>query len=100
MKKLSDDMIQAIISDYVAGSGPKVLAKKYGIRDGSVVRILRKNNVERNHLKRVDQATQQLIIGRYTAGEASTAIAFDLQLDGGTVCRILKRNGITIRPAE
>lgn len=99
MKRLNEEQIEEIIDLYQNGMMPKAIGEKFGIRNNSVTRILRKNGIERDKLKKVELDTILSIIEKYQSGQSSEIIGENLKLDSSTVLRILKKNNINIRPA-
>ena len=100
-KKLSEETIKNIISEYCDGKTPTFLSQKYGIRDNSITRILRKNNIERNqHTPKISEENEKIIVQDYLAGKSSDIIASIYQINSSTISRILKRNGIAIRSTK
>jgi len=98
-KKLKQDQINEIIKLYQNGVKPKEIAKQFEIYNGSVVRIIRKNNIARTNLIKLTDEQINIIVKKYVAGISSEIIANEMGIDGTTVCRVLKRNGIKIRPS-
>lgn len=98
-KSFSPDQKTYIIEAYKQGISPKDIADKLGVWNNSITRFLRKNDIERNQLKRLPEETIQTIITRYGQGISSEVIAKDLGINGSTVCRQLKKHGIEIRPS-
>lgn len=92
MKKLPEDTIAQIIQEYTAGTAPKVIGEKFGIRSNSVTRLLRKRGIIRDQLKRVDKKTARGIVHQYLSGKSSPEIAAELGISSSTICRILQRN--------
>lgn len=99
MKKLDDKQIEEIIKLYRNGETPSIIGKQFGIANNSVTRILKRLNVDRNQLIRVNEEVIKIIIEKYQNGISSETIGKDLNLNGTTICRILKRNNIAMRPA-
>lgn len=99
-KQIQDQQINDIIKKYQSGASLQDIAQEFNIHKGSIGRILRRNNIERNKCVPVSDDKIKYIIEKYTSGISSEILAAELNLDGSTVCRILKRNDIKIRPAE
>lgn len=98
-KTITKQQINEIINLYKEGMTPKDIGIKFGIYNNSVTRILRKNEIDRDQLKRVSPDDINKIIDQYSSGISSEIIASNLGINGSTVCRILKRNKIEIRPS-
>lgn len=99
-KRLSEDTIQQIITDYKSGMAPKDIGEKFGVYNNSVTRILRKRGIERNQAApKISKEQEKYIIEKYQNGISSEKIGKELNINGSSVCRVLKRNGIQIRPS-
>ena len=95
MKKLSKEIVDQIIQKYKEGQSPSSIAEEFGIYNNSVARILRKNGVERNQLRRLNDQEIQTILIKYEQNNNLQQIADLLSIDTMTVRRTLKKNGIT-----
>src|SRR5574343_198664 len=102
-KKLSENIIQQIITSYQQGTTPLDIGIKFGIYNNSVTRILRKRNVSRTQASpqiKSNDVKVNYIIEQYSQGISSEKIAKGLNIAGTTVCKILKENNIVIRPSS
>lgn len=99
MARLEDEDIQEIISLYTDGYSPKYLGELFSIYGSSVLRILKRNNIDRNQAPiRVTNNQKEHICNSYISGVSSETLAKELNINPTTVCRILKKNNIFIRP--
>lgn len=98
MKRLTPSQITDIIKLYLAGQSPKDIGHTYNIRNNSVTRILRKNNITRNQRNIITDIQKKYICKEYIKGKNSEKIAKELSIHPTTVCKIIKSNNIKIRP--
>lgn len=96
-KKLREEEIQNIIKLYKEGKTPKEIGELYQIYNNSVSRILRKNNIKPNQLRKLNNKEKEAICNYYNSGKSSEEIAKIFKVDPSTVCRNLKKQNITIR---
>ena len=98
--KVTKEQILEIIELYKLRESPTIIGAKYNITNRHVLKILRKNDIPRNQLRRLDQEEIEFIIKEYISGLSTIKIAKILGLNDCSVARALKRNGIIIRSAE
>lgn len=96
-KKLAPDQVNQIIFQYTAGKSPKEIGEMFGIRNNSVTRILRRHEVVRDQLTRINSDETQEIIQFYQKGVSSEVIALRFGRDASSICRLLKKNGVALR---
>jgi DNA invertase Pin-like site-specific DNA recombinase len=97
LKKLDEQTIKQITILYKNGITPKDIAKQYDILPNSVVRIIRKQGIDREFCARVEEEEAKEIVRLYIGGTNSTIIAKQFEIDPRTVCRVLKKNGIVVK---
>lgn len=99
--RLTKEKEQIIRVMYANKKTPTQIGSIVGIHPNSVIRWLRKHDINRNQLIRVsDQEKEYIIIEYRDKKRSSESIAFELEIDGTTVCRILRKANIEIRSAE
>lgn len=98
--KLSKENIQEIIKLYTSGSKPTEIAGRFNIYPNSVNRIIKKNGVQRQYAKKIEEHHKIKSIDLYLSGISSEKISDILNISSDAVRDILKSNNIPIRPPQ
>ena len=100
-KPLSQDTQKEIITKYQSGLGSDTIAKDYNIHPNTVLKILKKNDIERRGLRKKVQPTDELkIIESYQQGNSAPKVAEQFNISPTMVLRYLKQHDIQSRSAE
>jgi uncharacterized protein (DUF433 family) len=98
---LTTQQKQEIIDKYKSGLGSDTIAKQYDIHPNTVLKILKKNGIERRGLrKKIFPEDEIKIVELYQQGLSAPQIAEQFDIEHTMVLRYLEKNGINRRSAE
>lgn len=102
MKKTSKENIDKIIDLYSKGSSSKELSELFNISPVSIIRILKRENINIKRAKnKIDKKTlQDQIIEEYNKGYLLKDISLNLKCSNNYIKKILKDNNIKLRTKE
>ena len=96
--KLTDQQRQQIITEYTGGDGCTVLAKKYGVHENSILKLLKISGVPIRPRRFISKAEDERIIELYQNNWSMQDICHEMGISG--VFGRLKKNGIESRTPE
>ena len=96
---IKEDIIK-IIELYKSGLGSDSIAKIYNIHPNSILKILKKNNIERRSLSRFTQNDFDEMKKLYESGLSSSEIGEKYNVTHTAILKILKKNNVHRRASE
>jgi predicted DNA-binding protein YlxM (UPF0122 family) len=100
MKKITPQDTNKIIKLYKDGIGSDTIAKQFDVTGTCILKILKKNGIERRNFTRKLGDKHDEIIDLYQRGFSSPEIAEKLNVTHGAILKILKKNNIDRRDNE
>src|SRR5579859_328687 len=95
-KRLGLEVVVQLVADYQAGVPTTALTRKYGIGNGTVLRILDDHGITRRHQSLTDEQVQQAIV-LYQQGWPLARVGKQLGRDASLIMLTLKRAGVARR---
>lgn len=99
-KLISKENQQKMIQMYQEGMGSDSIAKIFEIHPNSVLRVLKRNGIERRDFTRKLGNKHEEIIQAYLSGLSAPKIAEQFNVTHGAILKILKKNNIERRDDE
>ena len=96
-RRLSSEQVQAIVTEYQAGSSSPVLAEQFGIAKSSVLQILHQHGMAIHKRRGMSQEQVAEAVLLYEQGWSMAKIAAEMRVDDSTVYRRLKATGVATR---
>jgi DNA-binding MarR family transcriptional regulator len=97
-RRLTDNEIDDLVTQYQAGATIDVLAEKMGLHRTTVIDQLERQGVPRRSPRKLTDEVVSSAVRRYTSGETLAEIAEHLHVSPTTLTRELRLAGTTIRP--
>lgn len=101
MKNKLKNHTTEIINLYLAGQGSDAIAKQFNVNPNSILKLLRRNKVERRKpVSKTSNEDKSQILEMYQNGISAPKIAKLFKISPTIVARILKKNNIQLRNAS
>jgi transposase len=100
-KILTKEQQAQIIEQYQAGNGSDTIAKQFDIHSNSVLKVLKRNNIDRRPFKRKIAIIEfPTIIELYNGGLSAPKIAEKYDVSHSVILKILEKQGCDRRDAD
>lgn len=99
-KRIKKEIEKKIIKMYQDGIGSDSVGKIFEIHPNSVLRVLKRNEIERRDFTRKLGNKHEEIIQAYLSGLSTPKIAEQLNVTNGAILKVLKKNNIKCRDNE
>lgn len=98
-RRLSDEAVDELVSDYVAGWSIDAMAARLGVNRTTIIHHLDRRGIERRKSvrKMTDRSVRQAA-KHYEAGESLRVVAARFDVDAKTLAREFRHSAISIRP--
>lgn len=99
------DLVGQVLALYAEGKGATLVARELGISSNSVLRIMQRAGVERDHsrtkdhTRKVDDTGQSEIVRRYANGESLETLGEEYGVSARTVAKYVVSAGGILRPS-
>jgi predicted DNA-binding protein YlxM (UPF0122 family) len=100
MIKITKEDTNKIIELYNDGIGSDTISKQFNVTPTCILKVLKRNGVERRDFSRKLGNKHSEIIALYQEGYSGPEIAEKLKVTGGAIWKILKKNNVQMRDDE
>lgn len=100
MRKLTQEQEKEIVDLYRGGIGSDSIAKKFNVTSTCILKVLKRNGIERRDFSRKLGNKHDDIVRKYVSGMSTPAIADMLNVTHAAILKVLKKNNIQRRTAE
>lgn len=97
-RRLSDNDVDYLVRDYVAGSSVDAPAAKLGVTRTTIIGQLDDRGIERRRsVRKMTNRSVRQAGERYASGESLRVVATQSEVDASTLAREFRRAGVPIR---
>ncbi|WP_048191062.1 helix-turn-helix domain-containing protein [Methanobacterium sp. SMA-27] len=97
--KFSLEEEKQICNEYIYGKGSPYIAKRYKTNDITILKILKRNNINlRDGMRKISLSDERIICNDHIKGKKINDLAGNFNVTQQTIRRILKKNNVKLNP--